>query len=145
MHFGCHDIRRNMFATPVRGLVRSVLPLQHEIRMLQAATERCGNLATRLRVGPLCNTIQLSPLSGWPRRITDEPMMQVDSPMAANFTSGVDSCVGIVEPFKHEQSMNHISLKKYRPRHARFPCNRPPWNFGAWAASAHGRLAGTIR
>ena len=56
--------------TPVRGLVCSVLPLQLEIRVLQATTERSGNLATRLRVGPFCRTIQFSPLSGWPRRIT---------------------------------------------------------------------------
>ena len=34
--------------TPVHGLVRSVLSLQHEICILQAMTERCGNLATRL-------------------------------------------------------------------------------------------------
>ena len=47
---------------------------------MQATTERCGNLATRLRVGPLCCTIQPSPLSAWPRRSTDEPTMQVDSP-----------------------------------------------------------------
>ena len=48
-------------------------------RVLQAMTERCGNLATRRRVGPLCSTIQPSPLSGWPRRGTDKPTMQVDS------------------------------------------------------------------
>ena len=34
--------------TPVHGLVRSVLSLQHKICILQAMTERCGNLATRL-------------------------------------------------------------------------------------------------
>ena len=65
--------------TPVRGLLCSVLRLQHEICVLQVTTERCGNLATRLQVGPLCSTIQLSPLSGWPRWITDEPTIQVHS------------------------------------------------------------------
>ena len=53
--------------TPVFGLVHSVLSLQHEICILQVTTGRCGNLATRLRVGQFCSTIQLSPLSGWPR------------------------------------------------------------------------------
>ena len=56
--------------TPLHGLVRSVLSLQHEICILQAMTERCGNLATRLWVCQLCSTIQLSPLSGWLRRST---------------------------------------------------------------------------
>ena len=65
--------------TPVRGLVCSILRLQHEICILQVTTECCGNLATRLQVGPLCSTIQLSPLSGWPQWITDEPTMQVHS------------------------------------------------------------------
>ena len=37
---------------------------------------RLNAAATRLRVGPLCSTIQLSPLSGWPRRIADELTMQ---------------------------------------------------------------------
>ena len=71
MRFGCHDIRHQRFAHTrpcVRGLVRSVLSLQHEICVLQTTTERCGNLATRLRVGQLCSMIQISPLSGWPRR-----------------------------------------------------------------------------
>ena len=49
------------------GLVWSVLPLRHEIRVLQATTECCGNLATRLQVGPLSSTIQLFPLLGWPQ------------------------------------------------------------------------------
>ena len=43
--------------TLVRGLVRSVLPLQHKIHVLQVTTERCRNLATRLWVGPLCSMI----------------------------------------------------------------------------------------
>ena len=88
--------------TPICGLIRSVLPPQHEIRVLQATTERCGNLAMRLQVSLLCSTIQLSPLSGWPRQITDKPTMQVDLvPMAANFASEMGPCVLIVEPFKH--------------------------------------------
>ena len=61
----------------IRPWPRSWL-LQHDIRVLQAMTERCENLATRLRVGPLCSTIQLSPLSGWPQS-TDEVTMLVDS------------------------------------------------------------------
>ena len=69
----CSDAPRHQASkTPVRGLVRSVPSLQHEICVLQATTERCGNLATRLRVGQLCSTIQLPSLSGWPRRSTDE-------------------------------------------------------------------------
>ena len=64
--------------THIRGLVRSVLPLQHEICVLQATTECCGNLATRVRVGPLYSTIQLSSLSGWPQQITDKLTMQVN-------------------------------------------------------------------
>ena len=54
--------------TPLHGLVRSVLSLQHEICILQAMTERCGNLAMRLRVGQFCSTISFLP--GWPRRST---------------------------------------------------------------------------
>ena len=65
----------------------------------QATTECCGNLATRLQVSQLCSTTQLSPLSGWPLRSTDEATMRYT--LAANFASGVGPCTGIVEPFKH--------------------------------------------
>ena len=82
----------------VHGLVCSVLPLQHEIHVLQVMTECCRNLATRLWVGPLCSTIQLSPLSGWPRRSTDEVTMRYT--LEANFVSGVDLCMEIIESFK---------------------------------------------
>ena len=85
--------------TPIRGLVPSILSLQHEICVLQATTKHCGNLATRLQVGLLCSMTQLSPLSGWPRRSTDEAMMRYT--LAANFASGMGPCMGIVEPFKH--------------------------------------------
>ena len=74
MHFGHHDIRHQRFAHTCPWPRSQRSPLQHE---LQATTERCGNLATRLRVGPLCSTIYLFPLSGWPRQITDKPTMQV--------------------------------------------------------------------
>ena len=79
MHFGCHDIRHQRFAHTRPWPCCSILPLQCEIHMLAVTTECCGNLATRLRVGPLCSMIWLSLLSGWPRRSTDEPTMQVDS------------------------------------------------------------------
>ena len=99
MRFGVHDIRHWRFAhndTSIRGLVCSVLSLQHKICVLQVMTERCGNLATRLRVGLLCSMIQLSLLSGWPRQSMDEATMQVDLvPLTANFASGVDPCAGI--------------------------------------------------
>ena len=58
--------------TPIHGLVRSILSLQHDNCILQAMTELSGNLATRLQVGQLCSMIQLSPLSGWPRRSTKQ-------------------------------------------------------------------------
>ena len=64
--------------TPVRGLVRSVLSLQHEIHVLQTTTKRCGNLAMRLQVGLLCSMIQLSLLSGWPQQSTKKATMQVN-------------------------------------------------------------------
>ena len=79
MHFGRHDIIQQRFAHTRCGLVCSVLPLQHEIRIQQAMTERCRNLATRLRVGTLCSMIQLSPPSGWPQQSMDKAMMQDDS------------------------------------------------------------------
>ena len=85
--------------TPVLSLVCSILSLQHEICVLQATTELCRNLATRLRVGQLCSTTLLSPLSGWPWWSTDEATMRYT--LAANFASGVGPCMGIVEPFKH--------------------------------------------
>ena len=50
-----------------------------QILILEVMTERCENLASRLRVGLLCSMIQLSPLSGRPQQITDELTMQVDS------------------------------------------------------------------
>ena len=57
---------------------------------------------------------------------------QSDNPgthsLAANFTSGVDTCTGIVKPF------NHLLHAK---------C--PPSIFCVWAASGHGRLPGTIQ
>ena len=99
MHFGRHDIRHQRFAH-TRPWTRSQRKLQHEIRALQATTECCGNLATRLRVGPLCSTMKLSPLSGWPRWIVDKPTMQVDL-VPWQLTSGVGPCMGIVEPFNH--------------------------------------------
>ena len=71
-----HQVRTHL---SVAWLNCSIPPLQHEIHTLQATTECCRNLATRLLVAPLCSTIRPSPLSGWPRRSTDEPMMQVDS------------------------------------------------------------------
>ena len=100
MHFGRCNIR---FTHTFHGLVCSVLPQQHEVRVLQATTECCRDLATSyIRVGLHCSTLQLSPLSGWPWQSMDEAMMQVDSvPLAANFASGVGPCGGIVEPFKH--------------------------------------------
>ena len=88
--------------TPVHGLVYSVLPLQHGIRVLQVTTERCGNLATRLRVGPLCSMMQPSPLLDWPQRITDEPTMQVHSvPWQLTSHPGwALPCIWVVKPFK---------------------------------------------
>ena len=77
MCFGCNDIR---FYTHVHGLVHSILSLQHEIHILQVTIECCGNLATKLCVGPVCSPIQPS-LLGWPRQSTDKPTMQVDSMM----------------------------------------------------------------
>ena len=74
-------------------------PLQHHICILEVTTEQCRNLTTRLRIVPLCSTIQLSSLSGWPRRSTDEGTMQVDLvPLAVNFASRVGPCAGM---FKH--------------------------------------------
>ena len=86
-----------------RGIIHSVLPLQHKIHVLQATTECCGNLATSyIWIGPCCTTLQLSPRSGWPQQSTDEVTMQVDMvPPPANFTSRVGPCRGMVEPFKH--------------------------------------------
>ena len=95
MRFGRHDIRH----TPIHGLVHSILSLQHEISVLQAMTESCRNLVTRLRVGQLCSTIQLSPLSGWPQQSTDEVTMR--HPLAANFASGVGPYTEIVEHLLH--------------------------------------------
>ena len=85
--------------TPVRELVQSILPLQHKIHEMQVTTEHCRKLATRLWFSPLCSTIQLSPLLGWPRQSMDETTMWY--PLAANFTSRAGPCTGIVEPFKH--------------------------------------------
>ena len=99
MRFGRHDIRHQSLHTPIHGLVCSILSLQDEISVLQAMTESCGNLATRLQVSQLCSTIQLSPLSGWPRRSTDEATMRY--PLAVNFTSGVGPCTEIVEHLLH--------------------------------------------
>ena len=82
--------------TPLHGLVRSVLSLQHEICILQAMTECCGNLATRLRVSQLCSTIQLSP---WLASTKHEVTMRYT--LAVYFASGVGPCMGIFEPFKH--------------------------------------------
>ena len=102
MHFRCHDIRHQRFAHTHLWPCCSVLSLQHEIRVLQAKTGCCGNLATRLRVGPLCSTIQLSPLSSWPQQSTDKATMQVNS-----VPSGSWLCIwhGPLhrdrEPFKH--------------------------------------------
>ena len=89
--------------TPVHGLVRSILPLQHEICVLQATTGCCRNLATKLRVGPLCSTLQLSPLSGWPRRSTNEATMQVDlgTPWQLTLQPVWALASWIVKPFKH--------------------------------------------
>ena len=67
MCFGCNDIR---FYTHVHGLVHSVLSLQHKICILQVTIECCGNLATKLCVGPLCSPVQPS-LSGWPQQTDD--------------------------------------------------------------------------
>ena len=57
--------------TPVCGLVRSVLPLQHEIRVLQATTEtyQRGYVSVHFVARYSLN----SPLSGWLWRSTDEP------------------------------------------------------------------------
>ena len=110
--------------TPIRGLVRSVLSLQHKIYVLQVRTERCRNLAMGLRVGQLCSTIQLSPLSGWPRRSTKR---WCGTPW--QFTS-------------HPGGPLHgVSWTIQAPS----PCNHPPSMFGTWAASTHGRLLGTIQ
>ena len=68
--------------------------------ILQATTEHCGNLATRLRVGPLCHDTAFSTVglasTNHRRTINASPF----SPMAANFASRVGPCMGIVEPFK---------------------------------------------
>ena len=87
--------------TPVRGLIRSVLPLQHKIHILQATIECCGNMATRLWVSLLCSMLQLLHC----RAGLDEAWMKrrcksIWHPLAANFASGVGPCGGIVEPFK---------------------------------------------
>ena len=73
MRFGHHDIRCQRFTHTCPYLVCSVLPLHRNVRILQAMTERCENLPTRLQVSLLCSTIQRSPLLGWPRRSMDEP------------------------------------------------------------------------
>ena len=87
--------------TSIRSLVCSVLPLQHKICVFQVTTKHCGNLAMRLRVSSLCNTIQLSLLSGCLRWSTDERRCKsISYPLAANFAFGVAPCSGIVEPFK---------------------------------------------
>ena len=98
MQFGQHDIKGSH--TPVCGLVCSILPLQHEIHILQVTTECCGNLATRLRVGHLCSTIQLSPCRAGLGEYGLTDNASPFSPTAANFTFEVGPCVGIVEPFK---------------------------------------------
>ena len=85
--------------TPVHGLVRSILSLQHKICVLKATTEHCRNLATKLPVGQLCSMTQLSPLMGWPRRRMDEAMMWYT--LAANFASEVGPRTRKIEPFKH--------------------------------------------
>ena len=103
--------------TPVHGLVRSVLSLQHEICVLQVMTECCGNLATRLRVGRLCSTIQLSPLSGLASMKHEATMW---------YTPG--SLLRIRGGPLHGDSWTI---------QAPSPCNRPPSIFGTWAASAH--------
>ena len=81
--------------TPLHGLVRSVLSLQHEICILQAMTKRCRNLATRLRVGQLCSTIQLSP-----RLALTKQEVTMRYTLAVYFASRVGPCTGIFEPFK---------------------------------------------
>ena len=64
--------------------------------------ECCGNLAMKLQVCLLCSTIQLSPLSGWPRWRTDKARYKsIRDPLAANFASRVGLCARIVETFKH--------------------------------------------
>ena len=90
----------NGFHTLVHGHVCTVLPLQHEIRVLQAMTECCVNLAMRLRVGPLCSTIQLSPV-GLPSTKHRRSNKLIQYSLAANFASWVGLGAGIVEPFKH--------------------------------------------
>ena len=80
-------------------LIRSILPLWHKIRLLQVTTGCCGNLATRLQVGPLSSMIRLSSLSGWPQQST----MKVNS-IPWQLTSHLGwalACTGIVEAFKH--------------------------------------------
>ena len=85
------------FAHTFCGLVHSVLPLQHEIRILQATTECCGNLATSYICVGLASTKH--------RQRNDAS--QFGSPLAANFASQVGTCEGIVESFKPLSAIAH--------------------------------------
>ena len=66
MHFGCSDIRHQRFAH-----TRPLSCSQHSSPAAQNSHTAsndwtCWNLATRLRVGPLCSMIQPSLLLSWP-------------------------------------------------------------------------------
>ena len=68
--------------------------------ILQATTEHCGNLATRLRVSPLCHDTAFSTVG---LALTNHGCTNDASPfspLAANLASRVGPCMGIVEPFK---------------------------------------------
>ena len=111
-----HDIRHQRFAhtRAVRGLVCSIL---------QATTERCGNLAMRLRVGPLCSAISfLHCRAGLDESRTNRLCKSIQS-HAANFACGVGPCVGIVEPFKRVLRVTPhpqiLALELRAPMHGR--------------------------
>ena len=85
-----------------------------------ASDERCGSLTTRLRVCLLSSKIQLSPLSGWPRRNDDAGQFGIPCSLVwfpdsscvggvrrvwepnylQHVAFGLGACAGIVEPSK---------------------------------------------
>ena len=110
--------------TPIRGLVRSVLSLQHEICVLQATTGRCGT---------------------WQRGY--ESVSFVAWYSFLHYQADLDEAW-------NDDAVHPGSLLRIRggPLHGdsrtiqgHSPCNHPPSICGAWAASAHGRLLGTIQ
>ena len=92
----------NGLHTPIFGIVHSIFPLQHKLHVVQVVTERCGTWQWGYEsVHFVARYSFLHCRAGLDEAWMKWQCKSIWYALAANFTSGVGPCAGIVESFKN--------------------------------------------